>query len=152
MAVTNNMSDKQENLDNQEQGRALRRLLKNKDVSVSQASRDLGVERQTIHNWLNGSPIPDKTASQVAEYLKCSVVELKYGQPFYNAEDMAMIIELTENIIVQGRHQIKLKKKAKMIALIYEEYQEWKGMFPASDLRSEMKKKIELKLWLIDDQ
>ncbi len=85
----------------------LRKILDNKDLSVAELARNVGVPRSTINTWLNSNSNPDlHQLDKVARYLGCTIEGLAFGREQENI--LEKILEETE--IHSGLYRIKISK------------------------------------------
>jgi transcriptional regulator with XRE-family HTH domain len=90
----------------------LKKLLKEKDISISQLSRKTKVPVQTIHNWLVGqSPGSIIQLKAVADYLGVSLDYLCFAKD--KSETKKTPIEELEDEINCGVFEVVLRKVRK---------------------------------------
>ena len=109
----------------------LRNLRKEKDYSQEYLAEKLGVTRQTISKWENGSAMPDlKKLIELAEFFEVSMdslLGLKYEADNnrqtdntaqnYNEADVILANRYTNDLIKSARNRIQSKTKALSIWL-----------------------------------
>lgn len=61
-------------------GSRIKMMMKVRNTSTNEISRDLNISRQTIHSWTNDRVTPNGTnLNNLAEYLNVSVEWLAFG-------------------------------------------------------------------------
>lgn len=87
----------------------LKRLLKEKDLTVAQLARATKVPAQTLNNWLAG--LEPRNMSQVkiiAQFFKISLDELAYGERPTTSSDK---LKEFEDEIYAGVFEVVLRRK-----------------------------------------
>ena len=81
----------------------LNRILKEKNLSISQAARQAGISKGTVHNYVNGViPKSISNLKSLADFFEVSIVELILGQTA--SQPHAMVSEF------EGRYEVVVKR------------------------------------------
>ena len=86
----------------------LKRLLKDKDLTVAQLSRATKVPSQTLNNWLSGlEPRSMSQVKTIAQFLKLTLDELAYGEIKVKDENK---LEQYSDEIYAGMFEVVLRR------------------------------------------
>ena len=92
----------------------LRAILKEQDFTAAQLARKSGLPRQTISDWLAGSPPRDiRQIKKVADALKVSVDFLCFGDELADKDDGASLDSLLGDGWLSGIFEVRLRRVKK---------------------------------------
>ena len=75
----------------------LRRLMKMNHISQKDLAVKLGISRQAVNQWANGTVIPHSTKlTQIADVLNCSVQDLYGDRTPYDDELLKLLSDLDD--------------------------------------------------------
>ena len=111
------------------QSLALKRLIKNSGVSVTELGRKIGVQKQNLHIWMRGQAIiPEPIVKKIANFFDVHPAEIRYDVPAFNKEDLRAVVILLELFLESKGKELDPESKAKAIVYLYGKKQKYRRM------------------------
>ncbi len=84
-------------------------LIEEKGTSMSSVSKETGIPRSTLHNYLLGTEVPLSKLVILADYFNCSLDHLVRGIEHSNQNPVVEVIQA--EIRSKGLYEIVIRKK-----------------------------------------
>lgn len=111
------------------QSSALKRLIKNYGMSVTELGRKIDVQKQNLHIWMRGQAIiPEPVVQKLAKIFGVHPAEIRYDVPAFNEEDLKSVVVLLELFLNSEEKELDPIRKANAISVLYNNKQHYRRM------------------------
>jgi transcriptional regulator with XRE-family HTH domain len=119
----------------------LKRLIANRDMSITELARRMCVERATIYNWINGAcDVSEENIEKLSKLLRSHPAEIRYELDVFNREDFTIVASIAEDIFAEMGKEFTGMEKVKVYMALYEEFLRLKRLLPGNNIKEDFKK------------
>lgn len=108
-------------------GACIKRLIHLNDLSLTELAKQVGVDRLTIYNWINGkSTVNEDNLVALAKVFNLDPCEVRYDVSLLSKDDLTTVLTMVEKEIAEHGLVVSAEKKASIVVALYQLYQQQK--------------------------